>query len=94
MHGLVVRVNIESGREAEAAEFLKATVLPAVKQSPGLVAAYWWQGSEGGQGSSLAVFDSEEAARGAAAMASSGQVPMPDYVSMAGADVVEIQASI
>lgn len=93
MHGLMVRVNIEPGREAEAAEFLKANVVPALKQSPGLVAAYWWQTS-GGQGSSLAVFDSEEAARGAAAMASSGQVPMPEYVSMAGADVVEIQASI
>jgi hypothetical protein len=41
MHAVVGRVSVQSGREDEAVEYLKAEVLPRVKQAPGLVGGYW-----------------------------------------------------
>ena len=34
MHGLVLRFDIDSGREAESVEFVEANVLPRVRQVP------------------------------------------------------------
>jgi hypothetical protein len=74
MHAVAVNVKIEEGKEDQALEGLKSEVLPRVKQAPGLVAGYWMQPG-GGFGYSLVVFESEEAANGAAEMVRSAQPP-------------------
>jgi hypothetical protein len=93
MHGLLVEVNIEAGREAESIEFLKANVVPRVREAPGFVSAYWWTSGPGTDGWGLTIFETEDAAKAAAEMAGSGQMPMPDYVSMGNAEVVRINAT-
>jgi hypothetical protein len=91
MHGLLVEVNIEAGREDEAADYLNSQVVSRVREAPGFVAGYWWNSSSG-EGWGLTVFDSEGSAKQAAEMAASGQIVMPDYVSMGSQEVVEIRA--
>jgi hypothetical protein len=63
MHAVVVKVTIN---EREAAEtMLRGQVVPRVSQAPGFVAGYWLTPVDG-QGLSVIVFDSEDAARAAA----------------------------
>jgi hypothetical protein len=79
MHAVVGQASIESGREEESIEFLKANVLPMVKQSPGLIGGYWMAPQEG-KGLGVVFYETEEAARSAAEMATNG--PRPDYVTV------------
>lgn len=66
MHAIVFEVDIHD-RDASLKE-LKERVVPRVSQAPGLVAAYWIALSEN-EGTSVAVFDSEENAKRMAEMA-------------------------
>lgn len=91
MHAVVGKVSIQAGREDESLEFLKTNVLPMVKQAPGLVAGYWLA-PQGGHGFGITLFESEEAARGAAEMAQKG--PRPDYVTFDSIDVQEVVAQV
>jgi len=65
MHAVVVKVSVTDG--PVATEFLRETVVPGVSQAPGFVAGYWVRLEGGDEGNSVVVFDSEEAARAAAA---------------------------
>jgi len=91
VHAVVGKVSIQAGREDESLEFLKTNVLPMVKQAPGLVAGYWLA-PQGGHGFGITLFESEEAARGAAEMAQKG--PRPDYVTFDSIDVQEVVAQV
>jgi hypothetical protein len=91
VHAVVGKVSIQPGREDESLEFLKANVLPMVKQAPGLVAGYWLA-PQGGHGFGITLFESEEAARGAAEMAQKS--PRPDYVTFDSIDVQEVVAQV
>ena len=62
MHAAVVKVTISDFEPAR--EFLLNQVVPQVSQAPGFVAGYWTRG-EAGDGLSMVVFESEEAARAA-----------------------------
>lgn len=75
MHAIVFEVEIHD-REASLRE-LKERVVPRVSQAPGLVAAYWIALSEN-EGTSVAVFDTEEQARSMAEMA---QADPPSHVT-------------
>jgi hypothetical protein len=86
----VVTVKIEPGHDVEAAEQLQTTVLPRVKETPGVVSAYWLAPVEG-RGLSL-VLENEEAARSAAAMIPNA--PRPDFVSFDSIEVREVVAQI
>ncbi len=91
MHAVVVEVNIESGREEEGIAYLHANVLPAMKQTPGLVSGYWLASKEG-QGLTVLVFDEAEAAgataRGLAA------APRPDFASLGKIEVHDVVAHL
>ncbi len=64
MHALVFNVTIKDRAQAE--QVLKERIVPGVSQMPGFVAGYWLRPEHGNQGLSVAVFESEEAARAAA----------------------------
>jgi hypothetical protein len=68
MHAVVLNVKVNDQDAARAA--LRDQVVPQVSGTPGFVAGYW-VGLDGGRGTSLVVFDSEDAARSAAAQAQS-----------------------
>ena len=90
MHAVVVTVTLQPGREKESADQLNATVIPRVKEAPGLVAGYWAQLS-GAHGSSMVIFETEEAARAAAEMVPSG---VPDFVKLDSVEVGEVVGQI
>jgi hypothetical protein len=91
MHAVVGKVSIQTGREDEAAEYLKTNVLPMVKQAPGLISGYWLAPQDG-KGFGVTFYDSEEAARGAAEMAQ--KAPIPDYVTFDSVEVREVIAQV
>ena len=62
MHAVLTSVTIED--QATAEEYLREQVVPSAKQAPGFVAAYWVRAE--GEGKGTVVFESEDAARGAA----------------------------
>jgi heme-degrading monooxygenase HmoA len=65
MHAVVVKVSVKDA--PVATEYLRETVVPGVSQAPGFVAGYWVRLEGGDEGNSVVVFESEEAARAAAA---------------------------
>ena len=90
MHAVVVRVTIndfERGRQ-----FLTEQVVPRVKQAPGFVAGYWTRSEDQGNGLSMIVFESEDAARTAAQMIESS-APQDEGVTLEGTEVREVVAS-
>ena len=62
MHAVLTNVTIKDRATAE--EYLRDQVVPSAKQAPGFVAGYWVRDEEKGRGT--IVFESEDAARGAA----------------------------
>ena len=92
MHALVVQVRIEPGHDEEGRAQLETSVVPRVKQAPGVVAGYWSQSPEGDHGYSMVIFENEETAKAAAEMAQS--VPRPDFVTFDKVEVCEVVAQI
>lgn len=88
MHAVVVRVSISDFDTAVA--HLRANVIPQVSQAPGLVTGHWLR-PEDGQGLSVVVFESEDAARQAAE-----RVPnmVPESVTIESVEVREVVASV
>ncbi len=91
MHAAVITVSIEPGREAEALKHLETNVLPAIRQVSGLVAGYWLA-AEGGEGMTVLVCESEEAAKGIASNAPN--TPRPDFITFGTIEVREVIAQI
>lgn len=60
MHALVFRVSIHEREEAD--RMLHEKLVPGMSDAPGFVAGYWVQVGEN-EGTSMIVFDSEQAAR-------------------------------
>ena len=88
MHAVVVNVTIsdvEGGRK-----MLEEEVVPSVKQAPGFVAGYW-TGSGDDRGMAMMVFESEDAANGAAQFVQSQ--PANDAVTVDKVEVREVVAS-
>jgi hypothetical protein len=86
MHAVVVRVNV--GDPENAQEELRTQVVPRVSQSPGFVAGYWTL--KDNQGVSMTVYESEDAARGAA-----DRIPenLPKTVELQDVEVREVVAN-
>jgi len=68
MHAVVVDVEIT---DLDAAQRGLEQIVPAVRQAPGFVAA-WWVRLGDGTGTSIAVYDTEEQARAGAPPADGG----------------------
>src|SRR5919109_1069716 len=83
VHAVVVKVNINDEGAADRA--LRDEVVPRVKQAPGFVAGYWTR--KANTGLSMAVFESEDAAKQAAE-----RVPsmVPDAVTLEDVEVREV----
>jgi hypothetical protein len=86
MHAVVLNVTVNDEDAARAA--LRDQVVPQVSGTPGFVAGYW-VGLDGGRGTSVVVFESENAARSAAAQA---QLPS-DFMTFDSIEVGEVVAT-
>jgi hypothetical protein len=86
VHAVVVRANITDRQAATNA--LHEQVVPRISQAPGFVVGYWVALGEG-KGASVAVFESEDAARAVAAQIQ----PPGDFVTFESIDVGEVVAN-
>jgi hypothetical protein len=90
MHAVLVKVKVgdfEKGRQG-----LENEVVPRAAQAPGFVAGYWTRPADGtgNEGLSLAVFESEDAARTAAERVRSATPP--ETVTIESVEVREVVA--
>jgi len=91
MHAVVVRVSI--GDPETATRGLREQVVPRAKQAPGFVAGYWTRSEDGKNGLSMIILESEEAARQAAERLRSGEMVVPESVTLEGVEVREVVES-
>jgi hypothetical protein len=93
MHAVVVTSTIGQGpgQQAEALEFLRANVLPRVREMPGVVAGYWLMPKDG-QGQSITIYQDEASARAAAEMIPNR--PTPPHVTLNSIEVREVAANV
>ena len=88
MHAVVGTVTIHDFERGLPA--LREEIVPRVKTTPGLVNAYWLR-SEDNRGTSVIVFESEEAARALAKMIETNGPPT-DAVTLNSVEVREVVA--
>ncbi len=84
MHAVVVRATVSDVDGAQ--EALRNEVVPRVAQSPGFVAGYWLA-PQGDEGMSIVLFESEEAAQGAAE-----RIQPPPMITIDNVEVREVVA--
>ena len=87
MHAVVVTVTVNE--RSAAIDALRERVVPRVAQAAGFIAGYWLA-MPGGQGLSIMMFDSEDAARTAAENAQLTS----DFVTLESVEVAEVVASV
>jgi hypothetical protein len=90
MHAVVTRVSVTDGEPAT--KYLREEIVPRVKEAPGLVAAYWVRLEGGDEGTSVIVFDSEDAARAGKEQIESG-VSQNESVTLNSVTVGEVVAN-
>ena len=86
MHAVVLNVTVNDADAAPAV--LWDQVVPQVSGTPGFVAGYWVR-LDGGRGTAVVVFESEDAARSAAAEAR----PPGDLMTFNSVEVGEVVAN-
>ena len=91
MHAVVVRVTLNDREKATT--FLREQIVPQVSQAPGLVNAYWTRSDDGGNGASMIVFESEEAAKAMAERIGGGDGPPDEAATIESIEVREVVAS-
>jgi hypothetical protein len=85
MHAVVLNVTVSDAYAAAAA--VREQVVPQVSGTPGFVAGYWVR-LDRGRGTAVVVFESEDAARSAAAEAQ----PPGDLMTFESVEVGEVVA--
>jgi hypothetical protein len=88
MHAVVVRSTLHNAEEAR--NFLRNQGIPRISQAPGFVSGHWVRLDES-NGTSMIVFESEDAARGGAEMLKSNPPPgeLVTFNSIEVGEVVE-----
>ena len=89
MHAVVVRETGQREAIEGSAELLAATLLPRVRQAPGIVSAAFMSDGEGGTLNVL-VFESEEAAQ--AALQLTRNAARPGFLQLESADLYLVLA--
>ena len=89
MYAVVVRETGQREAIEGSAELLEATLMPRVRQAPGIVSASFMSDGEGGTLNVL-VFESEEAAQ--AALQLTRNAPRPGFLELESADLYRVLA--
>jgi hypothetical protein len=89
MYAVVVREMVDRDRIEESKAPL-GNVVPRVKQSPGIISAFWTIDDEG-HTLNVLIYETEDAARGALERVRGA--PRPDFVKLESAEIAEVLAS-
>jgi hypothetical protein len=95
MYALFIEVNAGEDNIPAAREYLPQQAAPRARE--GGAKAGYWLAPQGGRGISVTVYDTEDAARTAAARFTAGEPPMPDApggVTVKTVEVREVLASV
>jgi quinol monooxygenase YgiN len=92
MHALLVTADVEPGHEEEGLEYLR-TMLPQLRQVPGLLSGYWLATTRDGESLAIVLFDNEAAAQEMAQMGLEN-APQPPGARFRAAEVREVVAHI
>jgi quinol monooxygenase YgiN len=92
MHALLVTADVEPGHEEEGLEYLR-TVLPQLRQVPGLLSGYWLATTDNGESLAIVLFENEASAQQMAQMGLE-DAPQPPGATFRGAEVREVVAHI
>jgi hypothetical protein len=87
MHAVIFRVTLKD-RE-KAVEVLKERIVPNAKQAPGFVSGHWV--NLGNEGTSMVVFESEDAAK-QWAEGTSDDAPPAEIVEINSVEIGEVEA--
>jgi quinol monooxygenase YgiN len=92
MYALLVTADVEPGKEEEGLQYLR-TMLPQLKQIPGLLSGYWLATTKDGESLAIVLFENEGDAQ---EMAQIGlpNAPQPPGATFRGAEVREVVAHI
>jgi hypothetical protein len=66
MHGVIIDVKVDPGREEEARSMTREMIVPKARAHPGFVAGYWLRALDGDVIRSVHLYESEDNARTAA----------------------------
>jgi hypothetical protein len=88
MYAVFVASEIDAARIAEADAMLQNGIAPQVKQAPGFLSATWARSADGTEGRSVAIFETEEAARGL--LAAIEAIPADAPVTVVDTSVLEV----
>ena len=92
MHAVLANVTIDPGHDQDAQAQLESNIVPRVKEAPGVVAGYWMRSDDGQHGSSVVLFETQDAAQAAADMARNA--PRPDFIHFDSIEVREVVAQV
>jgi hypothetical protein len=94
MYAVFVEVNADAAQNDQARQVLAERIAPTARD--GGARAGYWLAAQGGRGVSVAVYDSEEAARRAADQLKVGEAPQgaPPGITFRTVEVREVLASI
>ena len=91
MHAMFVTVDIEAGSADESVKVLHEFTVPAAKAQEGFVRGVWFRSSDQTEGHGLVLFDTEDHARAAAALARQGP-PAGAPVKIRSVETFEVMA--
>jgi heme-degrading monooxygenase HmoA len=91
MHAVIVHVNLDPSRHADALRLLEEQVVPNAERAPGFLDGYWMRSDDGSRGLSIELFDTRDAAEAFAASAQT--VPSDSPASIDRVEVFEVVAS-
>ena len=91
MHGLVVRLQIDTARAEDAVKLLHEFVVPTVKQGAGFVSGTWMRSEDGTGTCSVLLYEDEEVAKAAAGRAAEAP-PSGAPTTFVSAEVFEVMA--
>jgi hypothetical protein len=92
MYAVLGTVDLDTSRQEEAEALLNDGLVPRVKAMPGFVSGTWSRSLDGAEGRSLVLFESEEAAQGAADSALAEGPPAGAPITFRSFDVLEVVA--
>lgn len=89
MHGFITTVDIDTARADEARELLREFTIPTARSQPGFVRGVWLRSDDASSGCGVVLFDTQEHAQAAAALAQQGPPP-GSPVTIRGVEVLEV----
>jgi hypothetical protein len=92
MHAVVIRVEIESARWAEAQTVLHESVVPMTKAVPGFVRGTWMHNQDTSTGTGVIVFETPEHAKAMLSEMEQSPPSADDPVTITSVEIFEIAA--